>query len=189
MTHALCWKAQYVARSDLSSKIMASSVVAVFLGIVVKLFAMGWNMCFGVLLYPVVFLAHLLIHRYAALSPGRLARVLRFALISDVLLLIAMLVQYDYNESVCWITISAYLEDLPPLAGHHAAVSALIRRYGVMMSLVSLLVVCLSWIPLLRFGVAARRSTAAGLCEGCGYPFGSNVRCSECGRPSAPLED
>ncbi len=43
------------------------------------------------------------------------------------------------------------------------------------------------WLLFAAFGRIRRwRRIKRGLCAGCGYPVGSNERCTECGKPVTP---
>jgi hypothetical protein len=169
--------------------IVATSIGAVAIGLCVKFYAFGMVMCFGVFLYPLLALGHILVRILVTSSPVRMPKsILAWCLFSDAVFVVAMLLQIDQNDRFYWLSIT-YLYSQSVTGGIEAAALPGMRTelhyvwYGLSFGSIGLVLV--SWIPVLRFKTRVRLLEASRTCVECGYPLGVGPACPECGvRPS-----
>lgn len=159
-------------------------LVSIAIAATLKYEAAGFFMLIWFFFGPVLAAAHLGSHWYLARSPipvsaGRF----RWAVLSNFLLVGAMLVQVDVGENYTFTTMTSLY------ARHVAGDSRLERLTSIhavdvahQISLLSLLIVACSWVPLIRIGRRLRREEKQGVCRSCGYRLARrSAACPECG--------
>jgi len=172
-------------------QIVVACLVAVACGLLAKFYAFGMMMCFGVVLYPAFGLAHMWVHLAVAHARTRVPPfVVRWCLVSNAIFVGAMLVQIDCSDWIYWLTITHIYGSMVagdpmaralPGAGGGANYGREYFDLWYVLSYGSIVLVCVSWVPLLRFRRRQRNLAAAGVCPECGYALGARPMCPECG--------
>jgi hypothetical protein len=141
---------------------LALILVAASLYLRMKFF--GWLMLFGIFIYPLLGLIHVIVQILAIRrSPNLSIRALGYIVASDFLYVIAMLFQFDAGDSTGWLTITRIADKMP------IEVSSWLVSNGPSISWVVFIPLCVTWflIALELYNQLSLRKAAIPVILGC----------------------